>query len=106
MFAAFAALEAQVNATVMRTLSNRQVLAPVLGLAFVGMFEDVGVAGVDGLTEITQPRLTVSLLEVSELARDTALVVVNPMTLVSKAYLTKEAEPDGAGFIVYQLREA
>lgn len=106
MSGAFAFIEAQVNATVMRTLSNRQVLAPVLGLAFVGMFEDAGAAGVDGLTEITQPRLTVSVLEVPELPRDTALVVVNPATLASTAYLTKESEPDGAGFMVYQLREA
>lgn len=106
MLAAFAALEARANAAVVQRLSNRQVLAPVLGLAFAGMFDDVGTAGVDGLVTITQPRLTVSLLEVPELSRDTALVVVNPATLASTAYLTKESEPDGAGFMVYQLREA
>lgn len=106
MLASFAALEARANAAVVQRLSNRQVIAPVLGLAFAGMFDDVGTAGVDGLVTITQPRLTVSLLDVPELPRDTALVVVNPATLASTAYLTKESEPDGAGFMVYQLREA
>jgi hypothetical protein len=106
MLAAFAALELRTNAAVIGLLSNRLVTVPDLGLAFEAVFDDAGVVGLDGLVETTQPRLTVSLADAAELPKKTALSLLNPATLVRTVYETTNAEPDGAGFIVYQLREA
>ena len=106
MFAAFAAIEARVNATVIGSLSNRQVLVPDLGLDFLGMFEDAGAVGLDGLVEITQPRLTVSIADAEVLRQGTVLALVNPVTRVQSVYEVGNSEPDGGGFVVYQLREA
>lgn len=106
MPAAFAALELRANAAVIGFLSNREVSVPALGLAFVGVFEDAGVDMLDGMVETTQPRLTVSLADAAELPSKTVLVLTNPATLATASFVVAGSEPDGAGFIVYQLREA
>ncbi|HZX85532.1 MAG TPA: hypothetical protein VFF19_18315 [Reyranella sp.] len=105
MPAAFAALELRANAAVIGRLSNREVSVPALGLAFVGMFEDAGADLLDGMVESTQPRLTVSLADAAVLAGKTALVLTNPATLATASFEVVGSDPDGAGFIVYQLRE-
>lgn len=106
MPSAFAALEARVNSAVIARLSNRLVTVASLGLQFEGVYEAAGVEDLDGLVETTQPRLTVSLADAPELARETQVVVLNPATLESKTLLVTGSNPDGAGFMVYALREA
>ena len=106
MLAAFAALELRTNAAVIGALSNRLVAVPALAVAFEGMFEDAGVEALAGLVETTQPRLTVSLADAPLIAGGTVLVLTNPATLTVASYVVAGSEPDGAGFMVYQLREA
>lgn len=106
MLAAFAALELRTNAAVIGALSNRLVTVPALVLAFDGMFEDAGVEALAGLVETTQPRLTVSLADAPLIPGGTLLVLTNPATLAAAPYEVAGSEPDGAGFVVYQLREA
>jgi hypothetical protein len=106
MLAAFAAVEARVNATVMGSLSNRRVIVPDLAVDCLGMFDDAGTVGLDGLVESTQPRLTLSLADAGMLPQDTLLALIHPISLARSVYEVGNSEPDGAGFVVYQLREA
>jgi hypothetical protein len=105
MLAAFAALEARVNAAVITYLSNRIVtVAPSAIPSFEGMFEDVGAAELEGLVQAAQPRLTASLADWPELPRGTQISLLNPATLAVDAFEVAGSDKDGAGFIVYALR--
>lgn len=106
MPASFARLESRVNAAVVTRLSNRVVTVAALSLEFSGMFEDAGTAVLEGIVESTEPRLTSSLADAQILPRGTAVQLLNPATLETASYEVTRSEPDGAGFIVYSLREA
>jgi len=103
--AAFAALEARVNAAVITYLSNRIVtVAPSAAPSFEGMFEDVGAAELDGFVQATQPRLTASLADGPELPRGARVSLLNPANLSVQDFEVVDSNRDGAGFIVYALR--
>ena len=106
MRASFAALEHRVNTVVLRSLSNRSVRVPSLGLDFDGMFNDASADALNGMVETTQPRLTIAAGNAAQLVRSTPMEILNPATGEFVIFQVATLDPDGAGFVVVSLRKA